>query len=156
MVECIFTENAEEVWRYELQEELPAPHPLLRIYRNRDLFAPPASGSHASLGMVIAPCSMGTLGKIAHGIADNLLTRAADVTLKEGRRLILVPRESPLSPIHLENMLRLANMGVVIMPPMLCTYHRPESIEQMVKEFVEHIAEQLGLDANRRPWGGEQ
>lgn len=153
--EVIFTTTAEEVWEYELGETVPQGGVGVVRYANDDLFAPPASGSHPTLGMVIAPCSMGTLGKIAHGIADCLLTRSADVALKEGRPLILVPRETPLSPIHLENMLRLSRMGAVIMPPMLTMYGRPDSLEEMVEDFAQHILERLGLPAMRKAWGGK-
>jgi flavin prenyltransferase len=97
--------------------------PLLRLHNNAHIGAPPASGTYLHRGMVIAPCSMGTLSKIAHGTSDSLLLRAADVTLKEHRPLILLPRETPLSTIHLRNMLTLSEMGVRLIPPMLGFYH---------------------------------
>ena len=96
---------------------------------------------------------MATLAKIAHGMADNLLTRAADVTIKERRPLILVPRESPLSAIHLRNMLSLAELGVCIAPPMLTMYTRPQDMQQMVAEFTAHILSLVGIDVPRTQWG---
>lgn len=115
-------------------------------YREDDLAAPPASGSFLHQGMVIAPCSMKTLAAIAGGYAGNLITRAADVTIKEKRRLILLPRETPLSPIHLENMLKLARLGVIIMPPVPAFYHRPRTIEELVDQFAGRVLDLLGVE----------
>lgn len=114
-----------------------------------------ASGSYALAGMAVCPCSMGTLGRIAGGIADNLVTRAADVCLKEGRRLVLVPRETPLSSIHLENMLRLARAGAVILPASPGFYHAPAGMEDLVSFVVARCLEQLGLTQDLvEPWRG--
>ncbi len=153
-VECIFSQAGAQVWRHELGRGLPAEDEGLRLYADDALFAPVASGSHPSEGMIVAPCSMGTLAKIAHGMADTLLTRAASVCLKEGRRLLLVPRESPLTAIHLENMQRLAAAGAVIMPPTLTFYHGAGSTQGMVAEFAQHVLERFGLPARRWQWGG--
>jgi 4-hydroxy-3-polyprenylbenzoate decarboxylase len=114
-----------------------------------------SSGSFLTMGMVVAPCSVRTLAAIAHGIGDNLIHRAADVVLKERRKLVLAVRESPLSEIHLENMLRLSRMGVVISPPLPAFYTRPRSIDEMIDHSVSRILDQLGihLDANR--WTGD-
>jgi 4-hydroxy-3-polyprenylbenzoate decarboxylase len=129
---------------------------VTRKYDNRDLNAPLASGSFLTAGMVIAPCSMKTLAGIANGYSENLLERAADVTIKERRKLILAPRETPLSPIHLENMLQLARIGVVIAPPMPAFYTRPKSIMQIVDHQVGKIIDQLGLEHNLlKRWGEE-
>jgi 4-hydroxy-3-polyprenylbenzoate decarboxylase len=126
-----------------------------RNYHNDDLAAPVASGSFPTVGMVIAPCSMKTLAGIANGYSENLLERAADVTMKEGRRLILAPRETPLSPIHLENMLKLARLGVVIAPPMPAFYIQPESITDLVDHQVGKIIDQFGWEHDLyRRWGG--
>ncbi len=129
----------------------------LRCYGLNDWFSPTASGSAGIRQMVIIPCSMGTLARIATGASDNLIERAADVILKERRQLILVPRETPLSSIHLENMLKLSRMGAHIIPAMPGFYHRPESIEDLVDFIVERVMDQLGCnnpDALR--WGGGQ
>ncbi|MFE2870903.1 UbiX family flavin prenyltransferase [Embleya sp. NPDC059259] len=110
-----------------------------------ELGATISSGSYPVTGMVVVPCSMKTLAAIRHGFADNLITRAADVTLKERRPLVLVPRETPLSEIHLENMLALARMGARIVPPMPAFYDRPGSIEDLVDHVVMRVLDQLGL-----------
>jgi len=115
-------------------------------YANDDVAAPPASGSYLFDAMVVIPCSMGTLGKIAWGISDSLITRAAAVCLKERRKLILVPRETPLAASHLENMLRLTNQGVVILPAMPGFYHSPKEIEDLVHFVVGKVLDQLGIE----------
>jgi flavin prenyltransferase len=125
-------------------------------YAIGDVGAAIASGSFLTMGMVIAPCSMRTLGAIAHGVGDNLIHRAADVVLKERRRLVLAVREAPLSEIHLENMLKLARMGVSICPPTPAFYNRPESIDQMVNYSVVRLLDQLGIHLDERErWTGE-
>ena len=114
-----------------------------------------SSGSFLTMGMVVAPCSVRTLAAIAHGIGDNLIHRAADVVLKERRKLVLAVRESPLSEIHLENMLKLSRMGVVISPPMPEFYSRPQSIDEMVDHSVSRILDQLGIHLDAKRWSGE-
>ena len=109
-----------------------------------DLSAPPASGSHDYDGMVIIPCSMGTAGRIAAGVSNDLVTRAADVCLKERRKLILVVRETPLSLIHLENLTTLARAGATIMPASPGFYHKPEKVEDLVDFVVDRVLRQLG------------
>lgn len=116
-----------------------------QVHEINDLTASIASGSFLTDGMVVVPCSMKTLAGIAHGYSEDLITRAADVTLKERRRLILVARETPLSPIHLENMLKLSRLGVTIMPPMPAFYSRPQSVEEIVNQTVGRILDQLHL-----------
>lgn len=111
-----------------------------------DLKAPIASGTTRTSGMVVVPCSTGTLAAIAHGLSSNLLQRAADVCLKERRRLVVVPRETPLSAIHLENMLALARLGVTVLPPEPAFYLRPRSMEDVVEYVVAKALEALGLD----------
>ncbi len=124
---------------------LPADSKLVRLQRLDNMAARPSSGSHPQEGMVVVPCSMGTLGAIASGAGTNLIHRAADVTLKEGRKLILVPRETPYNAIHLENMLRLARAGAHIIPASPGFYHRPRSIEALVDHLVYRILDHLGV-----------
>jgi 4-hydroxy-3-polyprenylbenzoate decarboxylase len=114
-------------------------------HRAETFFAPPASGSFKHDGMVVVPCSMKTLAAIAAGVADNLITRAADVCLKERRPLILVPRETPLSAIHLENMLRAARAGALILPPVPAFYHGPKTVQDLVDFVVARILDHLGI-----------
>ena len=113
-----------------------------------------SSGSFVTMGMVIAPCSVRTLAAIAHGLGDNLIHRAADVILKERRKLVLAVREAPLSEIHLENMLKLARMGVVIAPPMPAFYSRPATIDEMVNHSCARLLDQLGLHVDTARWSG--
>ncbi len=136
--------------------ELPADSKLVRPHRIDNLAAAPASGSYMQAGMIIVPCSMGTLGAIASGAGNNLIHRAADVTLKEGRKLVIVPREAPYNQIHLENMLRLSNAGARIIPASPSFYHRPQTIEELVDHLVFRILDQFNLgDAQRTRWNGE-
>lgn len=123
-------------------------------HHHRDFSAGIASGSFLTGGMVVAPCSMGTLASIAHGISSNLITRAADVHLKERRRLILVPRETPLSLIHLENMTSVTRAGAVVLPATPGWYHRPESLDDLIQFVVARICDQLGVDSGQaKRWG---
>jgi flavin prenyltransferase len=131
-----------------LEEDLP---PGVSVYDERDFTAPFASGSFSSEGMAVVPCSMGTLAAIANGISQNLVHRAADVCLKEGRRLVLVPRETPLNAIHLRNMLRLAKAGGIILPAMPGFYHQPRTVDDLVRFVVARIIEQLHLPQNLLP-----
>ena len=129
---------------------------LLRVFGRDDWNAPPASGSNPPDAYVICPCTMGTLAEVAAGTAKDLITRAADVALKEGKPLILVPRETPLSVLHLENMLRLARAGAVILPPSPGFYNRPGSVDDLVDFVVARILDRLGVPHQLMPrWGGE-
>ncbi len=124
-------------------------------YNPADIGAAIASGSFATDAMVIAPCSMRTLAAIAHGLSDNLLTRAADVTLKERRRLVLMVRETPFNLAHLRNMMLVAEMGGVIFPPLPAFYHRPKSIDELVDDTVERVLALLGVaGAVPKQWTG--
>ncbi len=116
------------------------------IHPDDNLWAPVSSGSFKTDGMLVVPCSMKTLSAIATGYADSLITRVSDVTIKEGRPLILSPRETPLSPIHLENMLKLSRIGVKIVPPVMGFYARPQTIKEMIDFIVGKILDQLGMD----------
>ena len=128
----------------KLVESFAMPSPeSLNVYGIEDWFAPIASGSSVDDVMVICPCTMATLGKIANGIGDDLIARSADVILKERRDLILVPRETPFSAIHLENMLKLAKLGVAIIPPVPAFYTHPKTIDDMVDFVVGRILDQL-------------
>jgi 4-hydroxy-3-polyprenylbenzoate decarboxylase len=129
-----------------LGKELNIDHSDIRFYKNNDFETPVASGSFPARGMVIAPCSMGTLAAIAHGLADNLIRRAADVMIKQRRPLILLARETPLSTIHLENMLKLSRLGVVILPPIPAFYPKPESIDEMVDFVVGRVLDVMEID----------
>jgi len=128
----------------------------LDVYGANQWFAPLASGSNAPEAMVICPCSSGTLAAVASGASDNLLERAADVVLKERRTLIMVPREMPLSPIHLENMLKLARLGVVIMPASPGFYHRPNTVDGLVDFVVARILDHLDVPQALVPRWGER
>jgi 4-hydroxy-3-polyprenylbenzoate decarboxylase len=127
----------------------------VRVFDDRDRGALPASGSVRTAGMVICPCSMGTVAAIAHGTSRSLVERAADVTLKERRRLIVVPRETPYSAIHLENMLRLTTMGAIVLPASPGFYHRPSTIDDLVRFVAGRILDHLGVDHALVPrWSG--
>lgn len=123
-------------------------------YENDSIGAGPASGSFETEGMIIVPCSMKTVAGIVSGYSDNLLLRAADVTLKEKRKLVVVARESPLSTIHLRNMYELSRLGAVIAPPMLTYYHHPQSVEECTAYAVQRILRQFGVDGEAYEWKG--
>ncbi len=120
-----------------------------------DLTAAPSSGSYKNENMIIVPCTMKTLSAIANGYADNLITRAADVMIKEQRKLVLIVRESPFSAIHLENMLKLARLGVVIAPPVPSYYIKPKSVNELIEFTVGRILDQIGIDSGIVRWGAD-
>ncbi|MDC1286500.1 UbiX family flavin prenyltransferase [Gammaproteobacteria bacterium] len=127
---------------------------LIQVYSRDQWTAPPASGSSVADAMVVCPCTMGSLASIAVGSSDNLIHRAADVAMKERKTLILVPRETPFSAIHLENMLKLARLGVVILPPNPGFYHGVKEVSELVDFIVARILDQLGIDNDLSPrWG---
>jgi 4-hydroxy-3-polyprenylbenzoate decarboxylase len=139
-----------------LAGRLPGQPGELRVYGEKEWFAPAASGSNPADAMVVCPCTMGSLAAIAHGLADNLIERAADVMLKERRPLVLVPRETPFSLIHLRNMTQLAEAGAVILPANPGFYHRPESVTQVVDFVVARVLDQLGVAHDLLPrWGDD-
>jgi flavin prenyltransferase len=127
----------------------------LLVFGQKEWTAPVASGSSAPRAMVVCPCTMGTLASIAAGMSDNLIDRAADVVLKEGRKLILVPRETPFSAIHLENMLKLARLGAVMLAANPGFYHRPETLDDLIDFIVARILDQLDIDHDLAPRWGE-
>jgi flavin prenyltransferase len=118
----------------------------VRAFASDAIDAPPSSGTALHGGAVLCPCSMGTLARVAAGFSSNLVERAADVAMKEGRRLVLVPRETPLSTLHLENLLRLSRLGAVVLPAMPGFYHRPEKVGDLVDHVVGKILDRLGVE----------
>lgn len=157
----VITDNGRKVLEYELEINFEKWFRNIKESKGRlnlcdidDMFSSIASGSFKTDGMVIVPCSMGTLSRISNGTSDNLLIRAADVMIKEKRKLILIPRETPLSSIHLENMLFLSNLNVLIMPPMPAFYEKPKTVEDIVNVTVGRILSSLNLDNNlHHQWG---
>ncbi len=140
--------------RRALADYFDADEKLIQVYSRDQWTAPPASGSSVADAMVVCPCSMGSLASIAVGSSDNLIHRAADVAIKERKTLILVPRETPFSAIHLENMLKLARLGVVILPPNPGFYHGVDRVSELVDFIVSRILDQLGIDNDLSPrWG---
>jgi len=125
-----------------------------KFYGEEDIAAPISSGSFPHNGMIIAPCSIKTASSIANGITDNLVTRAADVVIKEGRRLLLLVRESPLHSGHLRNLLKLSELGVIIMPPVPSFYTKPKSIEDIVNQTVFRVLDRFGIETELKRWDG--
>ena len=146
----------EDVSQKHTNEFLRLNTPVVTVHRPDNFHASISSGSVKTEGMIIAPCSMGCLARIAHGMSSNLMERAADVVLKEGRPLLMVPRETPFSSIHLENMLKLSRMGVVLHPALPSFYNDPESIDDMVNHSVGRILERFGVDNTlMKRWEGD-
>lgn len=153
-VAVVFSTNAKDIWDYELKKSFDPVLPF-HVYEKDDFYAPFASGSSSFDALIVCPCSMGTLGRIAHGISDDLITRAADVMLKERRKLILVPRETPFSLIHLENMKTITLAGGIICPAIPSFYSKPETIEQAVETVVERILALAEFELDSYRWGEE-
>ena len=152
-VHVICTENGKKVMKYETSldieqwvYQLKAEYEHIKLEDINDLFSGVASGSYKFDAMIILPCSMGTLAEISNGLSRNLLCRAADVALKENRRIIICPRETPLNAIHLENMLKLSKLGVTILPPMPGFYHKPKTLEDVVDFVVGKILDNLSIE----------
>ncbi len=146
--------GAPQKMRQQFADFFGADPELIEVYSKDQWTAPPASGSSVADAMVVCPCSMGSLASIALGSSDNLIHRAADVVIKEGKKLILVPRETPFSAIHLENMLKLSRLGVVILPPSPGFYQGVSSVADLVDFVVARILDQLGIDNELSPrWG---
>lgn len=153
-VHWVCTRNAEIVWRSELGEAMPASIDGIQRWANDDFNAPFASGSNAPDAVLVAPCSMSTLGRVANGIGGDLITRACDVALKERRKLILLARETPLSLVHLRNMTRVTEAGAVVMPAVPSFYADVHTLEQAVDTVVARALDQSGLALDLRPrWG---
>ena len=163
-VDVVFSEKAKEVWNLEIGVAPPRPSPKRRgqsfdfpfkVYDNDDFNAPFASGSSLYDVMIVCPCSMGTMGRIANGLSDTLITRAADVMLKERRRLILAIRETPIHLIHINNMQTLTQAGAIIAPASPSFYSRPESIEELSMTVVDRLLQLIGLKKKTYRWGIE-
>jgi polyprenyl P-hydroxybenzoate/phenylacrylic acid decarboxylase-like protein len=146
-IHLVITEMARRIIRHETDREAEALESLAyRSYRPDDLFASIASGSFITAGMVVIPCSMKTLAGISCGYADNLLLRAADVCLKERRRLVLVPRETPLNLIHLDHMRNLTLAGAIIAPPAVTLYRLPQSVDELLDQIVGKVLDLFGIE----------
>lgn len=152
-IHLVVTANARTIIAHELGPQTDFSRLAFQTYRPDDLMAPICSGSFPTEGMVIIPCSMKTVAGLASGYADNLLLRAADVTLKEKRPLLIVPRETPFGAIHLENMNRLAHWGVQVVPACPSFYHLPRTLDELVDQFVFRIMDLLGLQSPIQRWG---
>ena len=148
----VMSNNAKEVWRMELENEEFKNYPV-QYFEKHDFNAPFASGSARYNIMIIAPCSMGTMGRIANGISDDLVTRAADVMLKERRKLILMIRETPYNLIHIKNMETLTLAGAVICPAAPSFYNKPRTIEEAALTVVDRVLDLSGLDIQTFRWG---
>ena len=136
---------------------LPVDSKLIRFWRLDNFAAKPSSGSNKQVGMIVVPCSMGTMGAIASGAGTNLIHRAADVCLKEGRKLVLVPRETPYNAIHLENMLKLTHAGARILPASPGFYHRPKTIDDLVEHLCFRILDQFDIPHSKKSqWTGDE
>ena len=150
-VGVVFSKNARDVWKLELGnsdfEKLP-----FTIYNSMDFMAPFASGSAKYETMIVAPCSMGTMARIASGVSNDLMTRAADVILKERRKLILVPRDTPLSLIHINNMKTVTEAGAIIAPASPSFYSNPKSFDELAKTVVDRVLDLAGFDLNSYRW----
>lgn len=151
-IALVYSGNGRKVWEYELGKSTVISESINQ-YDNNDFFAPIASGSSGFNGMIVIPCSMGTLGRIAHGVSDDLICRAADVMLKERHKLILVTRETPLNLIHIENMKLITLAGGVIFPASPSFYSRPASIDEAVNTVVNRVVELIGFESDHYRWG---
>jgi len=154
-VGVVFSSNALDIWKYELDEEFVLGDHF-KVFEKGNFYAPFASGSSKFDTMIVCPCSMGTLGRIATGVSDDLITRAADVMLKERRRLILVPRETPYSLIHLENMKNITLAGGIICPATPSFYSKPETIKQAAETVIERVLNLAGLNITSFEWGKKE
>ncbi|MBK0379572.1 UbiX family flavin prenyltransferase [Mucilaginibacter segetis] len=152
-VAVVMSDNAKQVWEFELDNAGHANYPY-KQYAKNDFMAPFASGSAKFDTMIIVPCSMGTLGRIASGVSDDLISRAADVILKERRRLVLVARDTPLNLIHIRNMKKVTEAGGIICPAIPSYYSKPKTIEELAMTVVNRIIDLIGLDNESYRWEG--
>jgi 4-hydroxy-3-polyprenylbenzoate decarboxylase len=149
----VFSKNAKSIWAYELKEMVDKANFPFPLFEPNDFYAPFASGSAGYDTMVILPCSMGTLGRIASGVSDDLITRAADVMLKERGRLIVVPREMPYNLIHLRNMVTLTEAGAIVAPATPSFYSLPANMEELIDTVVNRILDLAGIENEGYRWG---
>jgi 4-hydroxy-3-polyprenylbenzoate decarboxylase len=152
-VAVVMSDNAKQVWEFELDNTDYTGYPF-KFYAKNDFMAPFASGSAKFDTMVIVPCSMGTLGRIASGVSDDLITRAADVVLKERRKLILVARDTPLNLIHIRNMQAVTEAGGIICPAIPSYYSKPKTIEELAMTVVNRVIDLIGLENESYRWEG--
>lgn len=152
-VGIVMSDNAKEVWKVELKNEAYKNYPF-KFYDKSDFFAPFASGSAKYSHMIICPCSMGTMARIASGISNDLTTRAADVILKERRKLILVTRDTPLNLIHINNMKTITEAGGIICPASPSFYSQPKDFEMLAKTVTDRVIDLCGFEMNSFRWGG--
>lgn len=148
----VMTKNAKDVWQFELGNSSYDQYPF-QFYENDDYFAPFASGSAKYDALIVVPCSMGTLGRIANGTSNNLITRAADVMLKERRKLVLVARDTPYSLIHLNNMKAITEAGGIICPASPSFYSHPQNFEELAKTVVDRVCDLVDLSLDTYRWG---
>ena len=153
-VAIVMSDNAKQVWQFELDNQDYEKFPY-KFYDKNDFMAPFASGSAKFDTMVVVPCSMGTLGRIAGGISDDLITRAADVILKERRKLILVARDTPFSLIHIRNMATVTEAGGIICPAVPSFYNKPQTVEEVALTLVNRVVDLMGLENDSYRWGEE-
>ncbi len=147
----VFTDTAINVWSYEIDDMKIDDIPF-KIYENNNFFVPFASGSSDYNSMIICPCSMGTLGKLANSIADNLITRAADVMLKERRKLVIVPRETPYNLIHINNMKKIVKAGALVCPASPSFYSKPQTFEELIDTVVQKVLNSIDIQVNFFSW----
>ncbi|MFC2152564.1 UbiX family flavin prenyltransferase [Bacteroidota bacterium] len=150
----VFSKNAKEIWEYELEDKSFNDYPF-KLYETTDFYAPFASGSAQYNAMIICPCSMGILGRIASGVSDDLITRAADVILKEKQKLILVPREIPYNLIHIKNMETITLTGGIICPATPSFYSKPKNIDDIISTVVNRVLDLAGFEVDTKRWGDE-
>lgn len=152
-VAIVLSKNAKDVFNYELNKEFITPkNNTFKLYNHNDYFVPFASGSSSFDSMIIIPCSMGTLARIANGISENLITRAADVMLKERRNLVLVTRETPLNTIHIDNMKKISMAGGLIFPASPSFYFNQKTIEDVVDNLISRVLNSINIDTNFKKW----
>lgn len=154
-VALVFSNNAEDIWEHELKDKRQKEKDkstIIKEYENNNMYAPFASGSARYDTMIICPSSMGMLGRIAHGVSDDLITRAADVILKERRKLIFVPRETPYSLVHINNMKLLTEAGAIICPATPSFYSKPQTIDDLVLTVVDRVLDLAGFEIDSKRW----